>query len=152
MWRHLSVSFPAKLSVRHSPCHDPPPNFLFSPSPHAGPSAAPAAPAYPAPVAPVYQAPASHHVAYQSPPKESMPPLYHETTFHSDESPDHVMEDAEPGAASPRDVDMQRPSMPSTPSSDPSSVPLSAGESDGLPFHPRHRWAPHLETMSPAEF
>jgi hypothetical protein len=47
---------------------------------------------------------------------------------------------------------MQRPSMPSTPSSGPSSIPLSAGESDGLPFHPQHCWAPHLETMSPAEF
>ena len=26
------------------------------------------------------------------------------------------------------------------------------GESDGLPFHPRHSWAPHLETMSSEEF
>jgi hypothetical protein len=129
-------------------CHDPPSNFLFPPLSHAGPSAAPAAPAYPAPIAPVYNALASHHVTYQSPPKESMPPLYDQMTFDSIEDPDHVMDDIEPGAASPRDVDMQRPSVPSTPS----SVPLSSGESDGLPFHPRYRWAPHLETMSPTEF
>jgi hypothetical protein len=43
--------------------------------------------------------------------------------------------------------------MPSTLSSGaPSSVPLSAGESDGLPFHPKYSWVPHLETMSPGEF
>jgi hypothetical protein len=77
-----------------------------------------------------------------------MPPLYHEMTFDTTEPLDHIMEDIEPGAASPRDVDMQRPSMPSTPS----SVPLSAGESDGLPFHPKHSWVPHLETISPGEF
>src|SRR5947208_7511852 len=47
---------------------------------------------------------------------------------------------------------MQRPSVPSTPSTNPKSIPLSEGESDGLPFHPRHRWAPHLETMSHDEF
>jgi hypothetical protein len=130
--------------LKVSKCHDPPGNFNFPPSSYAGPSAAPA---YPTPVAP-----ASYHVTYQSPPKESMPALYHETTFHPTESPDYVMGDVEPGATSPGDVDMQRPTMPSTPSSDPSSVPLSAGESDGLPFHPKYNWAPHLETMSPGEF
>src|SRR5947208_4064210 len=98
--------------LRGASCHDPPANFYFPPSSHAGPSAdtaAPADPAYPARGAPLYQTPASHHVAYQSPPKESMPALYHETTFHSDEPLDHVMEDAEPRAASPRDMNMQRP-------------------------------------------
>jgi hypothetical protein len=96
----------------------------------------------------VYQAPASHHVAYQSPPASSMPPLYDQTTFDSVESPDHIMEDVEPGAASPRDMDMQRPSVLSTPS----PVTLSPGESNGLPFHPKYCWALHLETMSPTEF
>jgi hypothetical protein len=109
----------------------------------------PAAPAYPtlAP-APAHQAPASHHVAYQSPPRDSMPPLYDQTTFDPVEPLDHAMEDIEPGAASPRDMDMQRPSVPSTSS----SVPLSAGESNRLPFHPKYSWVPHLKTMSPGEF
>src|SRR5947208_1240298 len=123
-------------------CHDPPANFYLPSSSHAGPSAAPTAPAYPAPVAPVYQAPASHYVAYQSPPKESMPALYHETTFDPTEPLDYVMDDAEPRAASPRDVDMQGPYVPDTPSS---------GESDGLPFHPKYVDIPGLEAMSHAE-
>jgi hypothetical protein len=63
-------------------------------------------------------------------------------TYYTVEPLDHVMEDIEPGAASPQDVDMQGPLMPKTPSP----------ESDGLLFHPKYRWAPHLETMSPTEF
>jgi hypothetical protein len=78
-----------------------------------------------------------------------MPPLYHQMTFHSTEPLDYVMDDAEPGAVSPRDVDMQRPTMPSTPSS--GSTHLSSGESDGLPFHPKYGNVPGLEAMSHAE-
>jgi hypothetical protein len=51
------------------------------------------------------------------------------------------MEDAEPGAASPRDMDMQGPLMPKTPSLD----------SDGLLFHPKYLDIPGLEAMSHAE-
>jgi hypothetical protein len=71
-----------------------------------------------------------------------MPPLYHQMTFDTVESPDHVMEDIELGAASPGDVDMQRPHVPNTPSS---------GESDRLPFHPKYVGIPGLEVMSHAE-
>jgi hypothetical protein len=132
----------AHASTPH--CHDPAPKFFIPPPSYAGPSTAPAAPAYPIPAAPITQ---SHHVAYQSPPKDSLP-FYDQTTFHSDEPLDHVMDDVELRAASPRDVDMQRPSVLSTPS----PVTLSPGESDGLPFHPKYSWVPHLETMSLAEF
>src|SRR5947208_354588 len=144
LYIHSSPGLDAqKVSV--GGCHDPPANFYFPPSSHAGPSAAPAAPAHPAPVAPVYQAPASHHVAYQSPPRESMPPLYHSTTYHPTEPLDYVMEDAEPRAASPRDMDMQGPYVPSTPS----PATLLPGESDGLPFHPKYTDPLGLENMSP---
>jgi hypothetical protein len=51
------------------------------------------------------------------------------------------MEDVEPGAASPRDVDMQGSTMPKTPSP----------ESDGLPFHPKYLDIPGLEVMSHAK-
>jgi hypothetical protein len=71
-----------------------------------------------------------------------MPPLYHQTTFDSTEPLDYVMDNAEPGATSPRDMDMQGPPMPDTPSS---------GESDGLPFHPKYGNIPGLEAMSRAE-
>jgi hypothetical protein len=71
-----------------------------------------------------------------------MPPLYHQTTYHSTEPLDHVMEDVEHRAASPRDMDMQRPYVPDTPSS---------GESDGLPFHPKYVGTPELKVMSHAE-
>jgi hypothetical protein len=71
-----------------------------------------------------------------------MPALYHETTFHSTEPLDYVMDDSEPRAASPRDMDMQGPYVPDTPSS---------GESDGLPFHPKYGNTPGLEAMSHAE-
>jgi hypothetical protein len=71
-----------------------------------------------------------------------MPPLYYETTFDSTESPDHVMEDIEPGTASPRDLDMQGPYVPDT---------SSSGESDGLPFHPKYVGTSGLEAMSHAE-
>jgi hypothetical protein len=134
-------------SASHQCCHDPPSNFYFPPSSHAGPSAAPAAPAYPTPAAPVYQPPVSHHVAYQSPPRESMPPLYHQTTFDPTEPLNYVMDDAEPRAASPRDMDMQGPYVPDTSS----PVTLSPGESDGLPFHPKYSNVPGLEAMSHAE-
>jgi hypothetical protein len=127
--------------LRGASCHDPPSKFFIPPSSYAGPSTAPAAPAYPAPVAPEPLT-QSHHAAYQSPPKSSMPPLYHQTTFDSIEPLDHVMEDAEPGAASPRDMDMQGPYVLDTPSS---------GESDGLPFHPKYVGTPGLEVMSHAE-
>jgi hypothetical protein len=123
-------------------CHDPPSNFLFSPSLYTGPSTAPAASAYYAPAAPAPLT-QSHHVKYQSPPASSMPPLYDQTTYNSIEPLDHVMEDIEPRAASSRNTDMQGPHVPDTP---------SPGESDGLPFHPKYCWAPHLETMSPTEF
>jgi hypothetical protein len=76
-----------------------------------------------------------------------MPALYHEMTFDPVEPPDHIMEDVEPGAASPRDMDMQRPFVPDTPS----PVTLSPGESDGLPFHPKYTDTPGLEAMSHAE-
>jgi hypothetical protein len=122
-------------------CHDPPSKFFIPPPSYAGPSTAPAAPAYPTPAAPEPLA-QNHHVQYQLPPKSSLP-FYDQTTFYSVEPLDHVMEDVEPRAASPRDVDMQRPNVPDTP---------SPGESDGLPFHPKYHWAPHLETMSPTEF
>jgi hypothetical protein len=122
-------------------CHDPASKFFIPPLSYAGPSTAPAAPAYPAPAAPEPLA-QSHHVAYQSPSKSSMPPLYHQTTFHPDEPLDYVMEDAEPRAASPRDMDMQGPYVPDTPSS---------GESDGLPFHPKYVGTPGLEVMSHTE-
>jgi hypothetical protein len=49
-------------------------------------------------------------------------------THYTVEPLDHVMEDVEPRAVSPRDVDMQGSTMPKTPSS----------ESDGLPFHPKY--------------
>jgi hypothetical protein len=63
-------------------------------------------------------------------------------TYYTVEPLDHVMEDVEPGAASPRDVDMQGPPMPKTPSPD----------SDGLPFHPKYLRALGHEVMSPEEF
>jgi hypothetical protein len=71
-----------------------------------------------------------------------MPPLYHQMTFNPTEPLDYVMDDAEPGAASSRDIDMQGPLMPDTPSS---------GESDGLPFHPKYGNTPGLEAMSRTE-
>jgi hypothetical protein len=52
------------------------------------------------------------------------------------------MDDIEPRAASPRDMDMQGPYVPDTP---------SPGESDGLPFHPKYTDTPGLEVMSYAE-
>jgi hypothetical protein len=51
------------------------------------------------------------------------------------------MEDVEPGATSPRDMDMQGPLMPKTPSPD----------SDGLPFYPKYVEVPGYEAMSPPE-
>jgi hypothetical protein len=121
-------------------CHDPASKFFIPPPSYTGPSAAPAAPAYYAPAAPEPLA-QSHHVQYQSPPKSSLL-FYDQTTFYSAEPLDHIMEDVEPRAASPRDVDMQRPHVPDTPSS---------GESDGLPFHPKYVGTPGLEVMSHAE-
>jgi hypothetical protein len=76
-----------------------------------------------------------------------MPALYHSTTFATTEPCDYVMGDPEPG--SPRDLDMQGPFVPDTPSS--GSTHLSAGESDGLPFHPKYGNVPGLEAMSHAE-
>lgn len=76
-----------------------------------------------------------------------MPALYHETTFHSTEPLDYVMDDAEPRAVSPRDMDMQGPYVPDT--SPPTT--LSPGESDGLPFHPKYVSTLGLEGMSHAE-
>src|SRR5947208_5569883 len=96
-------------------CHDPASKFFIPPPTYAGPSTTPAAPAYPAPAAPAPLA-QSHHVAYQSPPTSSMPPLYDQTTYDSVEPLDHIIEDAEPRAASPRDTDMQGPHVPDTPS------------------------------------
>jgi hypothetical protein len=62
-------------------------------------------------------------------------------TYYTVEPLDHVMEDVEPRAASPRDVDMQRSTMPKTPSPD----------SDGLPFHPKYLDIPGLKAMSHTE-
>jgi hypothetical protein len=120
-------------------CHDSPSKFFISPLSYAGPSIA--APSAPAPLA------QSHHVHpphYAAPaiPASSTTPFYDQTTYYTIKPLDHVMEDVEPGAASPRDVDMQGSTMPKTPSP----------ESDGLPFHPKYHWALHLETMSPTEF
>jgi hypothetical protein len=62
--------------------------------------------------------------------------------YYTAEPLDHVMEDIEPGAASLRDVDMQRPFMPKTPSPD----------SGRLPFHPKNLRAPEHKVMSSGEF
>jgi hypothetical protein len=62
-------------------------------------------------------------------------------TYYTVEPLDHVIEDLEPRAASPRDVDMQGSTMPKTPSPD----------SNGLPFHPKYRNIPGLEVMSHTE-
>jgi hypothetical protein len=63
-------------------------------------------------------------------------------TFDPIKPLDHIMEDAEPGAASPRDMDMQGPYVLNTPSS---------GESNRLPFHPKYVGTSGLEVMSHAE-
>jgi hypothetical protein len=62
-------------------------------------------------------------------------------TYYTVEPLDHVMEDVEPEAASPGDVDMQGSTMPKT----------SSPDSDGLPFHPKYVDIPGLEAMSPSE-
>jgi hypothetical protein len=76
-----------------------------------------------------------------------MPPLYHQTTFNPTEPLDYIMDDAEPRAASPRDMDVQGPYVLDT--SSPGT--LSPGESDGLPFHPKYGNIPGLEAMSHTE-
>jgi hypothetical protein len=43
-------------------------------------------------------------------------PFYDQTTYYTVDPLDHVMDDIEPGAASPRDMDMQEPHVPDTPS------------------------------------
>jgi hypothetical protein len=118
-------------------CHDLPSKFFIPPLSYAGPSVAPAAPA------PLAQ---SHHVYpphYATPaiPTSHATPFYDQTTYYTVEPLDHIMEDVEPGAASPRDVDMQGPTMLKTPSPD----------SDGLPFHPKYMEVPGYEAMSPLE-
>jgi hypothetical protein len=62
-------------------------------------------------------------------------------TYYTIEPLDHIMDDVEPRAASPRDVDMQGSTMPKTLSPD----------SDGLPFYPKYVGTPGLEVMSHAE-
>jgi hypothetical protein len=62
-------------------------------------------------------------------------------TYYTVEPLDHVMEDVEPRAASPRDVDMQGSTMPKT----------SSPDSDGSPFHPKYIGIPGLEVMSQVE-
>jgi hypothetical protein len=119
-------------------CHDPPSKFSFPPASYAGPSIAPAAPA------PLAQ---SHHVQYHAPdqppaiPASSTTPFYDQMTYYTVEPLDHIMEDIELRPASPRDMDMQGSTMLKTPSPD----------SNGLPFHPKYRDTPGLETMSPEE-
>jgi hypothetical protein len=119
--------------------------FFIPPPSFPGPSAA----AAPAPLAQHHYVHPLHYVtpAQPSVPAEEHLLLYHQydpqTTYYTIEPLDHIMEDVEPGAASPRDMDMQGPTMPKTLSPD----------SDGLPFHPKYLWAPGRgDAMSPAEF
>jgi hypothetical protein len=142
------------VQVIHSYCHDPS-KFFIPPPLYAGPSAAPAAPA---PLAQSHHVHPPHYAPAQPPiisashatPAPVQPPtvstshttpFYDQMTYYTIEPPDHIMEDVEPGAASPRDVDMQGPPMPKTPSPD----------SDGLPFHPKYVGIPGYEAMSPGE-
>jgi hypothetical protein len=71
-----------------------------------------------------------------------MPSLYDQTTFDPTEPLDHVMDDIELRAASPRDMDLQGPYVPDASSSE---------ESDGLPFHPKYVGASGLKAISYTE-
>jgi hypothetical protein len=87
-------------------CHDPPSKFFIPSSSYTGPSTAPAAPAPAAPAAPAYHtpvAPAHHAPVHLHIPEApaSHTPFYDQTTYYTVEPLNHVMEDAEPGAASP---------------------------------------------------
>jgi hypothetical protein len=112
-------------TLRGALYHDPPSKFFIPPLSYAGPSIPPAAPA---PLAHIHHA---HYYELAQPPAipaSSTTPFYDHMTYYTIEPLDHVMEDVEPGAASPRDVDMQGPLMPKTLSPD----------SDGLPFYPKY--------------
>jgi hypothetical protein len=121
--------------LRGVSCHDPS-KFFIPPPPSAGPSVAPSAPA------PLTQ---MHYALIQPPviPASRTLSLHNpQTAYYTVEPPDHIMEDIEPGATTPRDVDMQGPSVPKTPSLD----------SNRLPFHPKYLRAPGHEVMSHDEF
>jgi hypothetical protein len=145
-WNHslLPASFLYWPMVIQHMCYDPS-KFLSPPPPLSGPSAASAAPA---PLAQTHHVHPTHYTPAQPPFQplsygQTTNPFHDSHTFYYTTEPlDHIMEDVEPRAASPGDVDMQGPLMLKTPSPD----------SDGLPFHPKYLHAPGHETMSHTEF